>query len=345
MMQAAIDPDPYPAELKALTRDAAVRLIARLKGNAPVLGENADRWMRALAGGASPERYFLHPRAFPAVLLPWFLETAIRRNPSRSFQRDVVYSTVAGYYFVRLTDDLMDGEPVAPPVVPLLIVLHAEFEQTYHRYFPAGHAFWDVLRRSSYQAAETASRDAGQRRITREHFLASSARKVAGAKIPIAAVCNRYDRSDLVAPWSAFVDVLGRWHQMLNDMLGWSRDLRRETPTYFLTEAAARAGPDGSIAEWVVSDGYEWGMGELAPWMADLLAAARELDSPPLVTYLEGRDRALLATWETLRGEMESLRRLARSLEDAGVGASAAGVELGDPTPDGDGRQRHARQR
>ena len=44
---------------------------------------------------------------------------------------------------------------------------------------------------------------------------------------------------------------------------------------------------------------------------------------------------------------MESLRRLARSLKAArgDVGSSAAGVELGDPTPDGDGRQRHTRQR
>ena len=301
--------------------------------------------MRALAGDAPPEHYFLHPRAFPAVLLPWFLEAAIHRRPSRSFQRDVVYSTIAGYYFVRLTDDLMDGEPVAPPVVPLLIVLHAEFEQTYHRYFPAGHAFWGALARSSYQAAETASRDAGQLRITREHFLASSARKVAGAKIPIAAVCHRYDRPDLMARWSGFVDLLGRWHQMLNDMLGWSRDLQRETPTYFLSEAAARAGPGGSIAEWVVSDGYEWGMGQLTPWMADLVAAAGELESPALVTYLDGRDRALLATWGKLRGEMESLRRLARSLKGVDAGASAAGVELGDPTPDGNPPQRHARQR
>jgi len=346
-VRAAIDPDPYPAPLKALTRDATGRLIARVKRNAPVLGEHADRWMRALAGDAPPERYFLHPRAFPAVLLPWLLETAIRRQPSRAFQRDVVYSTVAGYFFVRLTDDLMDGEPVAAPVVPLLIVLHAEFEQTYHPYFPPSHAFWDDLARSSYQAAETASRDAGQGRITREHFLASSARKVAGAKIPIAAVCHRYGRSDLVAPWSAFVDLLGQWHQMLNDMLGWSRDLQRETPTYFLSEAVERAGPGGSIAEWVVGEGYQWGMGQLAPWMTDLKAAARQLESPALVTYLEGRDRALLATWAKLRGEMESLRRLARSLRAAGGGggSSAAGVELGDPTPDGDGRQRHARQR
>lgn len=308
---------------------------------APVLGEHAERWMRSLAGDAPPERYFLHPRAFPAILLPWLAERAIRGRPLVGFQRDVVYSTVAGYYFVRLTDDLMDGEQVPPPVVPLLIVLHAEFEQTYHRHFAAGHPFWDDLARSSYQAAETASGDASQQRITREHFLASSARKVAGAKIPIAAVCHHSGRSDLVAPWSAFVDLLGRWHQMLNDMVGWSRDLKRGTPTYFLSEAAEQAGGDGSIAEWVISEGYAWAMDQLGPWMAELRVSAHELGSPSIARYLEHRDAALLATWQDLRGEMGSLQRLARSLR----GASMPSIELGDPAPDGDRHEGDARQR
>ncbi len=296
--------------------------------------------MRSLAGDAPPERYFLHPRAFPAVLLPWLAEAAIRGRPSRRFQRDVVYSTVAGYYFVRLIDDLMDGEAVAPSLIPLLIVLHAEFEHAYHRHFPAGDPFWVDLARGSYQAAEAASRDAAEPQITRGWFLASSARKVAGAKIPIAAVCHHSGRPELVAPWSSFVDLLGRWHQMLNDMIGWSRDLQRRTSTYFLFEAAERAGPDGSIAEWVVSEGYAWGMEQLRPWMAELVTTARELDSPGLVRYLEARERALEATWQDLSGEIGSLQRLARTLRKP----SASRVELRDPAPDGDGRERKARQ-
>ena len=48
--------------------------------------------------------------------------------------------------------------------------------------------------------------------------------------------------------------------------------------------------------------------------MANLAVAARELDCPGLVSYLEGRERALLTAWEDLRGEMPSLRRLAQLL-------------------------------
>ena len=335
-----MEPDPYPPPLRATTATAVARLDDRLRRMAPVLAEHANRWMRSLAGEGPPERYFLHPRAFPAVLLPWLADAAIRGRPSRAFQRDVVYSTVAGYYFVRLTDDLMDGETVPPPVIPLLVVLYGEFEQAYHRHFPAGHPFWDDLARSSYQAAETASRDAEQQRITREHFLASSARKVAGAKIPIAAVCHHSGRPELLAPWADFVDLLGRWHQMQNDMLGWSRDLQRGTPTFFLSTAAEGAGPAGSIAEWVISDGYAWGMDQLRPWMADLVASARGLGSPDLVRYLEGRERALLATWKDVQAEIGSLQRLARTLSTR----SAPGIELRDPAPHGDREERNTRQ-
>src|SRR6266516_3333222 len=120
--------DPYPSALRGITKAAGSRLRARLQREAPSLGAHAAAWMRSLAGDGPPERYFLHPRAFPAVLLPWLVEARIRRIPSRAFQRDVVYSTVSGYYFVRMIDDLMDGETVAPELIPLLIVLHAEFE-------------------------------------------------------------------------------------------------------------------------------------------------------------------------------------------------------------------------
>src|SRR5438105_1539271 len=85
-MEAAITPDPYPARLRTLTRDAVMGLLDRLKRNAPVLGGHADIWVRALAGDAPPERYFVHPRAFPAVLLPWRAEEAIHGRPSRAFE-------------------------------------------------------------------------------------------------------------------------------------------------------------------------------------------------------------------------------------------------------------------
>jgi hypothetical protein len=315
MVVADLAQDPYPPALRSLAAAAIARARRRLKKGAPTLAVHTVAWMRALSRGAPPEAYFTHARAFPMLLLPWWLEAMIRGSPAPAFQRDILYSTITGYYFVRMIDDLMDGEhPPRSESLPALIFFHTEFQQTYHRYFPYGHPFWGAFEDASYAAAETASRDAAPGKIDRAQFLATSARKIAGAKVPLAAVCHRYERPDLLEPWSAFVDLLGRWHQMLNDMHGWSQDLGRGTSTYFLSEASSRAEAEGSVAEWVVTDGFAWGMEELDIWMEDLLVAARQLDAPPLVTYLEARRAALRFEWQELRRSLVPLEVLASAL-------------------------------
>jgi len=271
--------------------------------------------MQGLSTDAPPERYFTHPQAFPMLLLPWWLELSIRGSVARAFQREVVYSTVCGYYFVRMIDDAMDA--AAPPpaeVLPALIVLHAEFQLAYQRHFPFGHPFWEALISASYEAAEMASVDARARPIDRTEFLRVSARKIAGAKVPIAAVCHHYRKPGMIEPWTAMVEALGRWHQMRNDIFDWRRDLERGTATYFLSEASRRGVPQGSVTEWVMADGLEWGMAELDVWMEDLLTAARSLDSVALSAYLERRRQTLENDRRVLNATFASLRRLASLL-------------------------------
>jgi hypothetical protein len=306
--------DPYPPALRALLRSAGARLRRRLRQRAPTLSARTAEWLRWLGGDeAHGDRYFTDPRAFPMLLLPWWLEGSIHDSPSPAFQADVVYSTICGYYFIRLIDDLMDGE--GPPdrrVLPALIVLHTEFEQAYHPHFPSGHPFWEALAEASYDAAEVAARDAGLERIERDDFLRTSARKVAGAKVPLAAVCHRSGRPDLYEPWSGFVELFGRWHQMLNDLLGWSADLKRGRSTYILSEAERRS--PGSPAEWVIGEGLAWGMEQLDGWMEELLAAAAGLGSPPLTAYLDVRHRSLAREWQALAASLPPLVRLASTL-------------------------------
>ena len=304
--------DAYPPELRDLVRRAVRRGQRHLRAEAPTLARHAIGWQRALAGGAEPEAYFLHPEAFPMVLLPWWLESTIREAPAPGFQRDVVYSTVSGYYFVRLIDDLMDAErPISPVLLPVLTFFHAEFQQTYYRYFPHGHPFWEACRSATLASAEMAARDAELTEIDRARFLEISARKIAGAKVPIAAVCHCHGRSDLIGPWYTLVDLLGRWHQMLNDIRGWSRDLDGGRRTYFLTQASATVGADGSVAEWVIGDGLAWGASLLEEWMSELLGLARGLGSPLLTAYLEERDRSLAVELGGLQPSLVAFRHLA----------------------------------
>ena len=74
------------------------------------------------------------------------------------------------------------------------------------------------------------------------------------------------------------------------------------------------AGPDGSVAEWVIADGLDWGRAQLDEWMEQLLVAAGELASPALVTYLEGRRRALEAEWKGMEASRVALRRMAAAM-------------------------------
>lgn len=311
--------DVYPADLLDLIDRALARIRRRLRDRAPTLSVHAWGWMRSLAGPTHPRAYFTHPNAFPMLLLPWRLEERVRGVPDAAFHRDIAYSTLSGYYFVRMIDDLMDGDdPPGPTVLPALITLHTEFHVAYQRHFPHRHPFWDALVGASFTAAETASRDAGLTDIDRAQFLAISARKIAGALVPIAAVCHRYDRVDLLAPWSAFVDLLGCWHQMRNDVFDWSRDLAKGRATYFLSHAASQAGRDGAIAEWVITDGLDWGRAELDAWMEQLLVAGGELGSPPLMNYLQERRRDLEAQWLTMDASRVALRRMAAAMGHGG---------------------------
>jgi hypothetical protein len=303
----------YPAGLPPLVKSAYARLRRRLRTGAPALSVSALEWTRTLAGGSPPETYFTHPEAFPMLLLPWWLEEAIRGAPDEHFQSELVYSTMAGYYFVRMVDDLMDGErPPDAEVLPALSVFHAEFIRTYHGLFGSGDAFWDVLTASWLASAEMASRDALKGATTRAEFIKTSARKTVAARIPLAAVCHRYGRPALLEPWFRFVDLLGRWHQMLNDISGWQLDLEHGRRTYFLSRAPG--GAPAAVGAWFVTDGLAGGFAELDGWMDECIAAASVLGSPPLMAYLASRRDGVAAQRDELLRSMGPLRRLASAL-------------------------------
>ncbi len=302
----------YDPALMALLRRAFRRLRSRFEEGAPTLAAHTAAWMASLVPEGPVEAYFTHPQAFPMVLLPWWLEGRIRPRPAGAFHGDVVYSTINGYYFVRLIDNLMDREvPPPPDVLPALIVLHTEFQHTYLRYFGREHPFWDSFISASLASAETASADVDLAAVDGVTFERISSRKVAGAKVPIAAVCHRYGRLDLLEPWSRFVDVLGRWHQMHNDMLGWNRDLDAGRPSYLLSEGRRRVGPTGSVSEWMVVEGLWWAFGELESSMDQVLAAAGALECPPLLDYLGERQRSLVVEREDLAPSLAAIGRLA----------------------------------
>ncbi len=308
-----------PPEAFLETVDTAfARLGSMLAAGAPTLGSHFADWQSELAGGAAPTAYYTHPDAFPLLLLPWWLDGTLHDEPDRELLDEVTYSSICGYFVVRLIDDLMDGDRAVPAgLLPAIIVLHTEFIATYLAQFRSDDPFWEVLEGTSMMSSEVAGRDAGLADIDRATFLETSARKVAGAVIPIAAVAHHAGRPDLVEPWSALVDRLGAWHQMRNDILDWRRDLERGRATFFLSEArraVADADDPTSISAWVLDGGIEQGIGELEEAMTPLLDEAGRLGSDDLVSYLELRRSRLAADWQAMRPSLEAIRRLARAL-------------------------------
>src|SRR6185436_17636072 len=99
----------YDPRLSPLISTAVSRLQAEMSASAPVMAQQISGWMHYLSGSTQVENYFKHPQAFPSLLLPWWLEKSLAGEPDLPFQADLAYSTINGYYAIRLTDNLMDG--------------------------------------------------------------------------------------------------------------------------------------------------------------------------------------------------------------------------------------------
>ena len=305
----------YDPELKDAIISAISRIGAEMEQKAPFMAERASAWMRELSGSAQPADYFLHPLAFPILLLPWWVEKTCRAASDLPFQSDLAYSTVNGYYYVRLIDNVMDGDATVDlKLLPVLNFFHSRFQAAYQSFFAAGHPFWSDFEEFWLRSGESAMQDANLPHIDKAQFTHIAAQKVCAAKIPVAAVCYHTDRPDLNQPWFRLVDLLGCWHQMMNDLFDWHKDMGHGAPTYFLSEAGRSKAADESVAAWVVREGFAWGSDTLRVWMAELKEMARHLQSPDLLAYLEERETLFLERQAQVTAGFQNLARLLTAL-------------------------------
>jgi hypothetical protein len=262
-------------------------------GTSKLAGETL-RWLARRCDARHLEQYFTHPQGMPLLVLPWWLEKSIRGEVDRDFQINLMASSMHGYLFIRMLDDLMDGHEIDRASLPALHLFSFDFQSAYFQYFPAGDPFWDYFRRSLAFMAEAASVDSSLARITEKDFTQISARKTAATAIPLAAVCLRYGRPDRLPRWEDFVSLFARWHQMRDDIFDWDEDyassLSTGRSTWMISEAERRRAPHETVPIWIGRAGLSWAAGVMAGWMAEIRSAALDLNSPELVTYLAGRD-------------------------------------------------------
>jgi hypothetical protein len=298
--------------------DRAMARLPEVCRDAPTSVDVLLAWTARLSPTGRPRDYFDGPRAI-LFLLPWWLEKRIRQIPDVEFQERLVESTIHAYYFVRMIDNVMDENAEQERrLLPLLGIFHTTFLRAYARLFPPDDPFWDHFDRHWSGVTEAALREARLTRLSLEDFNGISARKTVGVKIPLAAVCCRYDRLDLLSSWCAFYDAFAAWQQMVDDTLDCMRDLRHGTPSYFLSEGERQKNRGESIAGWVVRRGFAWGMDRASAMMSDLRADVAVLGSPALARFLEYRDAEVRTLAAELRRQLQALATAVDTFEPAG---------------------------
>jgi hypothetical protein len=254
------------------------------------LGEATLAWISTRCDVQQLENYFAHPEAMPLFALPWWLETAVRGEVDTDFQVSLMASSAHGYLFVRMLDDLMDEHAVDRAALPSLHLFSFHFQSAYLQYFPSGDPFWNHFARSLASTAEAESADLRRREMSEDDFLTITARKSAAALIPIAAVCSRYDRLDLLPAWEKLLTLFAPWHQMRDDIFDWSEDHEAGRSTWILSEAARRKSATETVPIWMGRSGLAWAAGVMDGWVKEIKSAALALNSPELSRYLEMRD-------------------------------------------------------
>lgn len=282
--------DLYNPQQRASVVAAVQRVRARFKALAPGLAAVALPWMEGLAQTADIENYFLRPLAFPQCLFSWWCEQTCQQPPNPALQHDVVYASVAGYYYIRLMDNLMDRDkPVPPALVPALNIFLTEALGVYASYFPHTHPFWALFEQLWGRATDMTAQDALLTAPDADQFRRVVAQKEYASNLPIAVIAYHYGCPEQCAPWAHFIEQFSAWHQLLNDVFDWQKDDAHEHTTYFLAEAQRRKAATESVAGWVTHTGFAWGCATLQAWFEQVRAAARPLACPDLEIYLDKR--------------------------------------------------------
>jgi hypothetical protein len=281
-----------PAEFRSVLSQAWGDLNQTLHKRAPALAQAWQSWASSLTPGRAPIDYFLHPYAYPSLLLPWWLDESLGGQANLQLQRELIRSSLAGYYAIRLIDDAVDGDaPERIALLPLVALLQAEFHAIqFHKQYST--AQFDMLQNAWAASHEASWLDSTLTVVDAARFEQYSARKVAAVRVPLLMVAWHHDQADLSAVWNQCIDRLGAWHQFHNDLFDWQRDLQSHRNTWFTNMIAQRRGNDTALT-WVAKEGFTWGVDQLTSWYQELSDFSHALNCTGLSQWLTERHEIL----------------------------------------------------
>jgi hypothetical protein len=302
--------------VRGFVKAAIPRLRRELDGVVPYLATRVADWITTLSPTNRAADYFDQPWAFPMLLLPCWLAQSLGTENERGFHRDITYSSINAYYFLRLIDNAMDGHgDVEKGLLPAAAVFHTEFMLVYQRYFEPADPFWDFFRHAWFRTNEAAVRGASIAAFDEADFRQVTVAKLTAAQIPIAATAHRANRSDVIARWLDFCSCLAHSFQMLDDVFDWQLDIENRQGSYFLSEACRRKLIGESVESWVIREGLSWGLNELMRRWQKLYEASKQLESPALSSFLIERGKQLERDRVELCAGFRGLSQAARILE------------------------------
>lgn len=303
--------DPVLAEVVS---SAFLRFDAKLDAALP---RTAQQLRQVLQGAPTRPEHVFGVRNFPHFLLPYWLSPPADRVADAEFQTDLMYSSINGYYSIRLCDNISDNDcpPQLRKLAPCTLYFDSEAIGPYRTHFPATHEFWNSFDKFLAQQAEASAVDSLLDDVDAETFASLSSRKFTGTKIPMSAVRYRYPGlEDSFEQWLRFVDCLGNFAQFSNDFFDWRHDSRHGITTYVASEARRRATSEESIATWFVREGFDWGVDELKLRFENAKLHAEALGSEALLDWLIVRGRTLEDDIGKLRSGLNLVKILGRVL-------------------------------
>ena len=294
-----------------LVEAGATRLERAIRTETPTLAGPALEWMRSLTLTGRLADYFRHPFRFPMLRLPgWAVEPEAPYH--RELLADTTYSTMAGYYHIRLLDDLVDRQPGPPlELLPLAALFHTEFQSAYLPHFSAESPFWPVFRSRWLRLADaTAVRPAPETDQVAA-LLTRATATVGAVVIPLRALTLGMGVPERFERWEPVVLELARIDQLIDDVLDWQPDAERNQPNLLLAEGTRRARPGEASAAWVVREGYRWGLAAVRERLDRLWPEAAALGSLPLLDFLASRRGAADTLKQETSAGLDQLASLA----------------------------------
>jgi len=305
----------YDPILEQAITDSIYRLEETLTQKLPLSRSYIRGWLKYLSGTENPADYYHLVPISPMFWFPWFMEQSLTPTPHPTLQADLVDSTINGYYYIRLIDNLVDHHAtVELELLPVLGIFHTQFQLPYQKYFDHTHLFWEFFTKTWFHSADVTIADSRSVRQDRTQFMEIAAQKICAIKIPLAAVAYFYNHSELIQPWSQLVTNFGRWHQMNSDLFHWNEDLSQGVNTYFLSEAKKRKSTNESHADWILREGFQWGLTILDDWMTDAQDQASQLNSKGLMHFLAYRQESTRKSGQEIVSVLQTASKISSLL-------------------------------